>query len=116
MLLAERLPLPGPFVRPFRPALNARKRGKQSGKCAKLSRGNVGAFEATGAAMMDRIPFLIGPLDVATFGGAPRGRNTLLTGNSGTGKTTVACRLLKSFQQEEEGQAIFILGADKKDE
>lgn len=61
-----------------------------------------------------RIPTGIGPIDLYTMGGFPEGGTTLLTGKSGSGKTTVATLALAGYQKLRPDMKALYLNVENK--
>ena len=66
--------------------------------------------------LIERIPFNIGTLDLATYGGWPVGRSTLIYGRPKTSKTTVAYHALASFQEHNNNSIAAIFASEGKDD
>lgn len=67
-------------------------------------------------ANIERIPFGIGTLDLATYGGWPIGRSTLIYGKPKTSKTTIAYHALASFQRYDRESLAAIFASEGKDD
>lgn len=58
--------------------------------------------------LVERIPTGIFPFDLATGGGVPRGRITIIYGAESSGKTTVALKLIAHVQRVLKKRAVYI--------